>query len=135
MKNESPNDITRDSLFQLASARFCGTGSFSDSGSRNVLRSSSDLVPPLSFPYGLRFVAHERPGFCLKCDLLQLCALVLSDFYGIVPYRIVLNLIPFSVGNALGPMLFGKHFDTMATAGTVAWFYGVAAEGNPWKNS
>src|SRR5207302_517182 len=38
--------------------------------------------------------------------------LVLSQFFGVSPERAPLFLIPFSVGNVLGPLLLGPLFDT-----------------------
>jgi len=40
-------------------------------------------------------------------------ALVLSKFYGIQSERIGLYLLPFAVGNFLGPLLLGQLFDTI----------------------
>jgi MFS family permease len=39
--------------------------------------------------------------------------LVLHRFYGVPPHRIGLYLIPFAVGNFLGPALLGRLFDTV----------------------
>jgi MFS family permease len=40
-------------------------------------------------------------------------ALVLARFYGVPAGRIGLYLIPFAVGNLLGPVLLGRLFDTV----------------------
>ncbi|HEY2406672.1 MAG TPA: MFS transporter [Polyangiaceae bacterium] len=40
-------------------------------------------------------------------------ALVLSRFYGVPAHRVGLYLLPFAVGNLLGPMLLGHWFDTL----------------------
>jgi MFS family permease len=40
-------------------------------------------------------------------------ALVLAQFYGVPAERVGLYLIPFAIGNALGPMLLGVLFDTL----------------------
>src|SRR5262245_45751913 len=39
-------------------------------------------------------------------------ALILTDFYGIAPDRIGWYLLPFAIGNFLGPVLIGRLFDT-----------------------
>src|SRR4051794_2060005 len=40
-------------------------------------------------------------------------ALILTDFYGIRPERIGYYLLPFALGNFLGPLLLGRLFDTL----------------------
>jgi MFS family permease len=53
-------------------------------------------------------------------------ALVLSRFYGIDPGRIGLYLIPFAVGNLLGPMLLGHFFDTLGRRLMITLTYGAS---------
>lgn len=40
-------------------------------------------------------------------------ALLLIEFYGVPAERVGLYLLPFSIGNFLGPLLLGKLFDTI----------------------
>jgi len=40
-------------------------------------------------------------------------ALVLSRFFGVSPERVGLYLLPFAVGNFLGPLLLGRYFDSV----------------------
>ncbi len=54
-------------------------------------------------------------------------ALVLSRFYGVAPERIGLYLLPFAVGNLLGPLLLGRLFDTVGRRPMIAATYLVAA--------
>ena len=62
--------------------------------------------------------------------------LVLTRFYGVAPDRVGLFLVPFTVGNLLGPILLGRMFDTVgrrpmltvtyATSGLLLGFTGYA---------
>ncbi|MGB8186353.1 MAG: MFS transporter, partial [Pseudolabrys sp.] len=40
-------------------------------------------------------------------------ALILTDFYGIAPDQVGWYLLPFALGNFLGPVLLGRLFDTL----------------------
>jgi len=40
-------------------------------------------------------------------------ALVLGRFFGVAPNRVGLYLLPFAIGNFLGPLLLGRYFDTV----------------------
>jgi MFS family permease len=53
-------------------------------------------------------------------------ALVLSKFYGVPSGRIGLYLIPFAVGNLLGPLCLGHLFDTVGRRPMIAVTYTVA---------
>jgi MFS family permease len=53
-------------------------------------------------------------------------ALVLSRFYGVPPGRIGLYLIPFALGNLLGPLLLGKLFDRVGRRPMIALTYLVS---------
>jgi MFS family permease len=50
-------------------------------------------------------------------------ALVLSRFYGVPSERIGLYLIPFALGNLLGPLLLGKLFDVVGRRQMIALTY------------
>jgi MFS family permease len=54
-------------------------------------------------------------------------ALVLVRFYAIPAIRVGLYLIPFAVGNFLGPLVLGKLFDTVGRRIMISTTYGVAA--------
>jgi len=53
-------------------------------------------------------------------------ALVLSKFYGVAPGRIGLYLIPFAVGNLLGPWLLGRLFDRVGRRIMIALTYAAS---------
>jgi MFS family permease len=49
--------------------------------------------------------------------------LVLSQFFGVEPSRAPLFLIPFSIGNVLGPLLLGPLFDTIGRRLMITFTY------------
>src|SRR4051812_31404992 len=53
-------------------------------------------------------------------------ALVLSKFYGVVPRHIGLYLIPFALGNLLGPLVLGVLFDRLGRRNMIAATYGAS---------
>jgi MFS family permease len=53
-------------------------------------------------------------------------ALVLSEFYGIPAGHIGWYLLPFAVGNFLGPLLLGRLFDSVGRRTMIALTYGVS---------
>ncbi|WP_447980716.1 MFS transporter [Candidatus Nitrospira bockiana] len=53
-------------------------------------------------------------------------ALVLSKFYGVPSSRIGLYILPFAVGNFLGPLLLGRFFDTIGRKPMIAFTYGFS---------
>ncbi len=53
-------------------------------------------------------------------------ALVLNDFYGIPADRVGWYILPFALGNFLGPLLLGRLFDTIGRRAMIALTYGVS---------
>jgi MFS family permease len=53
-------------------------------------------------------------------------ALVLSKFYGVVPRHIGLYLIPFAIGNLVGPLVLGVLFDRLGRRTMIAATYGTS---------
>jgi MFS family permease len=53
-------------------------------------------------------------------------ALVLTDFYGIASDQVGWYILPFAVGNFLGPLLLGRLFDTLGRRAMIALTYGVS---------
>jgi MFS family permease len=53
-------------------------------------------------------------------------ALILTDFYGIRPERIGYYLLPFALGNFLGPLLLGRLFDTIGRRPMIAFTYATS---------
>ena len=54
-------------------------------------------------------------------------ALILAKFYGIPEDRIGLYLLPFALGNFLGPLLLGRFFDTIGRRPMIMGTYGLSA--------
>src|SRR6201991_2533779 len=53
-------------------------------------------------------------------------ALVLTDFFGIPANNVGWYLLPFALGNFLGPLLLGRLFDTLGRRAMIAITYGVS---------
>jgi MFS family permease len=53
-------------------------------------------------------------------------ALLLVKFYGISPEGVGYYLLPFSLGNVLGPILIGRFFDTIGRKPMIAATYGIS---------
>jgi MFS family permease len=53
-------------------------------------------------------------------------ALILTDFYGIASDHVGWYLLPFAVGNFLGPVLLGRLFDTLGRRPMIAFTYIVS---------
>jgi MFS family permease len=53
-------------------------------------------------------------------------ALVLTKFYGVAADRVGLYILPFAVGNFLGPLVLGPLFDTLGRKSMIAATYGLA---------
>ena len=56
-------------------------------------------------------------------------ALVLSNFYGVAASSIGYYLLPFAVGNFLGPLLLGRLFDTVGRRVMISSTYILAGSG------
>lgn len=54
-------------------------------------------------------------------------ALILSKFYGVPGDRTGLYLVPFAVGNFLGPVLLGPYFDSVGRKPMIAGTYAISA--------
>ena len=53
-------------------------------------------------------------------------ALVLSDFYGVAASKVGLYILPFALGNFLGPLVLGRLFDTVGRRKMIAATYIVS---------
>jgi MFS family permease len=53
-------------------------------------------------------------------------ALVLTDFYGVPPDNVGWYVLPFALGNVLGPALLGRLFDTVGRRTMIAFTYAVS---------
>jgi MFS family permease len=53
-------------------------------------------------------------------------ALVLTDFYAIPSAQVGWYILPFAIGNVLGPLLLGRLFDTIGRRPMIAFTYGIS---------
>jgi MFS family permease len=53
-------------------------------------------------------------------------ALVLGHFFGVASDRVGLYILPFAIGNFLGPLLLGRWFDTLGRRPMIAGTYAVS---------
>jgi MFS family permease len=54
-------------------------------------------------------------------------ALVLARFYAVAPERVGLFLVPFAIGNFVGPLLLGRLFDTVGRRVMISSTYAISA--------
>jgi MFS family permease len=53
-------------------------------------------------------------------------ALVLTRFYGVAPNRVGMLIVPFAIGNFLGPMVLGRFFDTIGRRPLIVTTYATS---------
>jgi MFS family permease len=54
-------------------------------------------------------------------------AMLLTDFYGVSASKVGLYVLPFALGNVLGPLLLGPLFDTIGRRPMIAFTYAASA--------
>lgn len=105
--------------------------------------SGRELVLHPRRSFGLAHVAHvmfaryrSRSALCVMLMMSQAFlynaifftyALVLTRFYGVPAGRTGLYLLPFAIGNFLGPVALGHWFDTLGRRPMIALTYGTSA--------
>ena len=89
----------------------------------------SDLLRVLFRHYPRRavlgIVLMATQAFCYNAIFFTY-ALVLTNFYRIAPASIGWFMLPFAVGNFLGPLLLGPWFDTLGRKRMIAATYGIS---------
>ncbi|MCC6920731.1 MAG: MFS transporter [Alphaproteobacteria bacterium] len=80
-------------------------------------------VYPARTTLGVTLMATQ--AFCYNAIFFTY-ALILSRFYGVPDARIGWYILPFALGNFLGPLLLGHAFDTVGRKTMIALTYGVA---------
>jgi MFS family permease len=73
----------------------------------------------------LALVLMASQAFCYNAIFFTY-ALVLARFYDIAPERVGLYLMPFAIGNFLGPLVLGRHFDTWGRKPMIAITYALS---------
>ena len=71
---------------------------------------------PLPSPHAARPGADDLEAFFYNAIFFTY-ALILSKFYRVPAEHIGWYIIPFALGNAFGPLLIGKLFDTVGRHG------------------
>jgi MFS family permease len=72
---------------------------------------------------GLALMATQ--AFCYNAIFFTY-ALILTRFYGVAPSSIGWFILPFALGNFLGPLLLGRLFDTLGRKPMITLTYGVS---------
>jgi MFS family permease len=73
----------------------------------------------------LGLVLMASQAFCYNAIFFTY-ALVLGKFYSVPSDRAGLYLLPFAVGNFLGPLLLGRYFDTVGRRAMISATYAIA---------
>ena len=55
--------------------------------------------------------------------------LILERFHGVAPDRVALYIVPFAIGNFLGPLLLGPSFDRWGRRAMIPLTYALAKVG------
>jgi MFS family permease len=78
---------------------------------------------------------RKRAVFCLSLMIAQAFfynaifftyALTLTRFYGVLPEHVGAFVLPFALGNLLGPLVLGHFFDTLGRKKMIAFTYGAS---------
>jgi len=73
----------------------------------------------------LGMVLMATQAFCYNAIFFTY-ALILTKFYGIAPEAIGWFMLPFALGNVMGPLLLGRLFDTVGRRTMISATYGLA---------
>ena len=73
----------------------------------------------------LGLVLMACQAFCYNAVFFTY-ALVLTKFYGIPPHEIGWFMLPFALGNLMGPLLLGRFFDTIGRKPMITGTYALA---------
>ncbi len=73
----------------------------------------------------LGLVLMTAQAFCYNAIFFTY-ALVLDRFYAVSPEHIGLYLLPFAIGNFIGPLVLGRHFDTWGRRQMIAATYAIS---------
>ena len=94
-----------------------------DLGFGLIAKTMIETYPARSF-FGLTLMVSQA---FLYNAIFFTYAVVLTRFYGVASDRIGLYLLPFAVGNFLGPIALGHWFDTIGRKPMIAATYGISA--------
>lgn len=115
---------------------FRETGHTFDDKPTHSLRLRAMHRTPLAMVFRTLFVVHRRRalvGLSLMTAqaffynaIFFTYALVLTDFYGVPGDRIGAYLLPFALGNFLGPLMLGRLFDVIGRRRMIATTYALS---------
>lgn len=101
-----------------------------------VVRIRSRKATPLAEVFRALFATHRRRalvGLSLMASqaffynaIFFTYALVLTDFYGVAAQNVGWYILPFALGNFLGPLLLGRLFDTIGRRPMIALTYAMS---------
>jgi MFS family permease len=98
-------------------------------GIRIRTRSFREIVTPLLVTYRRRtalcLTLMTTQAFCYNAIFFTY-ALILTRFYGIAPESVGLYILPFALGNFLGPLLLGHFFDSIGRKAMIGGTYALS---------
>jgi MFS family permease len=103
---------------------------------RRVRLRERKLTPFTDVAVALVRLYPRRTALCLSLMTAQAFfynaifftyAMLLTDFYDVNPTQVGLYIVPFAIGNVLGPLLLGPLFDTIGRKPMIAFTYIASA--------
>jgi len=73
----------------------------------------------------LGLILMATQAFCYNAIFFTY-ALILTRFYGVAPQHVGWFILPFALGNVLGPLLLGRLFDSVGRKPMISLTYGMA---------
>ncbi len=124
------------SIVEAIEARFCRAGRPPLSGDLQTMRFKRRDGTPLAEVFTALFVTFRRRslvGLALMTAqaffynaIFFTYALVLTDFYHVPGGKVGWYLLPFALGNFLGPIVLGRAFDTIGRRKMIAFTYAAS---------
>jgi MFS family permease len=93
---------------------------------RTTMRDVLDVLFRDNRPRALVCLALMTAQACFYNAIFFTYALVLTDFYGVPAARVGWYILPFALGNFLGPVLLGRFFDTLGRRRMIAFTYAAS---------
>ncbi len=128
--NEAETEVTR------IESGFTGAGLDLTSVTRRLPLRVRPFTPFADVVHVLLYRYRHRSVLCLSLMIAQAFfynaifftyAMMLIDFHGVKPDQVGWYVIPFAIGNVLGPVLLGPLFDTVGRKPMIAVTYAMSA--------
>ncbi len=123
-------------IVERIEAHFHRAGRTSLSDELRTIRFQRRESTPMREVFESLFVTHRRRslvGLALMTAqaffynaIFFTYALVLTDFYAVPPGQVGWYLLPFALGNFLGPIVLGRAFDTIGRRTMIAFTYAIS---------